>query len=440
MIRRSNMEDKSLYNQLEKIISGLDVFDTHEHLMGEEERKTMDLDVFYLLAHYAGSDIISSGMPVREFEKLYDRSFDIEKRWGLFEPYLDNIKNSSYYKVILESVRDLLGVEDIDSSTYILLSEKLDSTKKENWYDFIIREKSNIKHIVNIIENIPEVKDRRPVKREEFIPVKNFEDIISVCCIEDIKKFEERYGINIYSLRDYIKMIDKVFDEDQKKGYRVLKILSAYFRSINFEEVTFGEADRVFSRLFLLKDYGFLEKVDFLSKDELKPLQDHLTHHIIQKAIEYSWPIQIHSGLLNGNRGDLLNTNPCLLINLFLKYTNAVFDIFHAGYPFSDELMTLSKQFPNVYFDLCWIHQVSSSLYEGILERAMEMIPINKIFAFGGDNSIIECTYGALKIAKRSITKVLYRKIKQDYFSFEQAEDVAKKILFSNPLAIYGSK
>jgi uncharacterized protein len=126
-----------------------------------------------------------------------------------------------------------------------------------------------------------------------------------------------------------------------------------------------------------------------------------------------------------------------LLINLFLKYSGARFDVFHAGYPFSDELITLSKQFANVYFDLCWIHQVSSSLYEDILARAVETIPSNKIFAFGGDNAIVECAYGALKIAKASITNMLYKKVKEDYFTFEQAIQIAQKILYLNPKALY---
>jgi uncharacterized protein len=431
------MEDKNMFHELEKEISSLVVFDTHEHLMSEEERRTMDLDVFYLFGHYVGSDIVAAGMPPDEFNSLYDQSIDIEKRWNLLAPHLENVKSCNYFKVVLASVNDLLGIKDINKSTYLEISEKLGTTKSKQWYDHILAERSKIKKVINIIENIPEVKDRRPVNRPEFIPVKNFEDIVSVCSIDDLKKLEKRYDRNLYSLKDYVKMIDDIFEMDGKKGYRVLKILSAYFRTIDFEEVTFSEADKVFSNLFSLKDYGFLEKVDFLSKKELKPLQDHLTHYIIQKAIENKWPIQIHSGLLNGNRGDLSNTDPCLLIKLFLKYSNARFDIFHAGYPFSDELITLSKQFAHVYFDLCWIHQVSSSLYEDILGRAIETVPSNKIFAFGGDNAIIECTYGALKIAKRCIANMLYKKIKEKYLTFDQAIEIAEKILYLNPKSVY---
>ena len=431
------MEDKNMFNALEKEISSLVVFDTHEHLMSEEERRTMDLDVFYLFGHYVGSDIVAAGMPLDEFNSLYDQSIDIEKRWELVEPHLENVKNCNYFKVVLASVKDLLGIKDINRTTYLAISEKLAATKAKQWYDHIIVERSKIKKVINIIENIPEVKDSGPVNRPEFIPVKNFEDIVSVCSIGDLKKLEKKYDRNLYSLKDYMKMIDDIFEADGKKGYRVLKILSAYFRTIDFEEVTFSEADKVFSNLFSLKDYGFLENVDFLSKKELKPLQDHLTHYIIQKAIENKWPIQIHSGLLNGNRGDLSNTDPCLLINLFLKYSSARFDIFHAGYPFSDELIAISKQFANVNFDLCWIHQVSSSLYEDILGRVIETVPLNKIFAFGGDNVIIECTYGALKIAKKCIANMLYKKIKEKYFTFDQAIEVAEKILYLNPKSVY---
>ncbi|MHB1346148.1 MAG: amidohydrolase family protein, partial [Candidatus Humimicrobiaceae bacterium] len=358
------MRDIKLEKDISEQLISMPIFDTHEHLMSEEERRLKNLDVFYLFSHYVGSDLVASGMSETDFNKLSDNTVDAEKRWNIFLPHLENVKNTSYSRTVFEAVNDLFGIKDISNDTYIELSQKLEETKNKNWYEEVLLKKSKVEYMLNFIENMPGITDQKPLKKHGSVAVKNFDDIISVCCMEDIFKFEEKYNTSIYKLEDYVEMIDRIFEASKKAGYRVLKIVSAYFRTIYFEEVTFAEADKVFSKLFMLKDFGFLERIDFLSKDELKPLQDYLMHHIIQKSIEYGWPVQIHSGLLNGNRNNVANSNPCFLINLFLKYRKCSFDMFHAGFPFTDELISIVKQFSNVYFDLCWIQQVSFKLYK----------------------------------------------------------------------------
>lgn len=431
------MEDNKLGKDINEQVLSMPIFDTHEHLMSEEERRLQNLDVFYLFSHYIGSDLVSSGMSETDFNKILDKNIAIEERWNIFEPYLENVRNTSYSKIVFEAVNDLFGINDITKDSYMELSQKLEETKKTDWYENILLKKCRIKYMLDFIENMPGIADQKPLAKHGSIAVKNFDDIVSVCCMEDIFRFEKKYNTSIYKFKDYLDMIDGIFEDSKKAGYKVLKIVIAYFRTINFEEVTFAEADKVFSRFFMLKDYGFLERIDFLSKDELKPLQDYLIHYIIQKAIKYYWPVQIHTGLLNGNRNNVANANPCFLINLFLKYRNCSFDIFHAGFPFTKELIAITKQFSNVFFDLCWIQQVSFKLYKDTLNLALETIPSNKIFAFGGDNFILECTYGSQKIARRLISEIMYEKVRDRYFTFDEAIKIAEKILYSNPKSVY---
>ncbi|MHB1347768.1 MAG: hypothetical protein ACYCXK_09785, partial [Candidatus Humimicrobiaceae bacterium] len=85
------------------------------------------------------------------------------------------------------------------------------------------------------------------------------------------------------------------------------------------------------------------------------------------------------------------------------------------------------------------IQQVSFKLYKETLALALETIPLNKIFAFGGDNFIVECTYGSQKIVRRLISEILYEKIKDGYFDFDQAINAAQKILYSNPKSVYSN-
>ena len=86
---------------------------------------------------------------------------------------------------------------------------------------------------------------------------------------------------------------------------------------------------------------------------------------IIRQAIEYRRPIQIHTGLQEGTGNVVTNSRPTHLINLFIRYPDARFDLFHAGYPYHHELAALAKNFANVYADLCWVPIISPNWPRG---------------------------------------------------------------------------
>ena len=80
---------------------------------------------------------------------------------------------------------------------------------------------------------------------------------------------------------------------------------------------------------------------------------------------------------------------------------------------------------------------MSADLYGSILQRVCEILPSNKVFGFGGDYKIVECIYAAQKTARRAIISLLYGKIMEKYFSFDEAISYAQKILYKNPLSFY---
>lgn len=80
------------------------------------------------------------------------------------------------------------------------------------------------------------------------------------------------------------------------------------------------------------------------------------------------------------------------------------------------------------------------SLYKHTLNLLIDIIPSNKIFGFGGDYMFVEGAYAAQKITREAITEVLYNKVTQNYFSFEDAVEFAERILNKNPKDIYLNK
>jgi predicted TIM-barrel fold metal-dependent hydrolase len=163
-------------------------------------------------------------------------------------------------------------------------------------------------------------------------------------------------------------------------------------------------------------------------------------HQIVRAAVERDVPIQIHTGLQEGNENILTNSNPTLLANLFVEYRQAKFDIFHGGYPYMGELLALAKNFPNVYLDLCWLYIISPSAGVRMLHEAIETIPSNKIFAFGGDFIVPEGSFGHSVMARRVVSRVLTEKVEDGYLTEEEAVRLGQGMLRDNAAALYRLK
>ncbi len=85
----------------------------------------------------------------------------------------------------------------------------------------------------------------------------------------------------------------------------------------------------------------------------------------------------------------------------------------------------------------CFIHLLTPTAYEQALHEWLEMVPVNKIYGFGGDYCHIEGIYGGLRMVQECIARVLAEKVKNGYFSRQEALSVAGRILYDNAKEAY---
>lgn len=437
---------KSLFQELREEIEKIPLVDSHEHFMLEEERLSLSLDFFYLFPHYASSDLISSGMPYSLLEEIRCSQLPLEEKWKKFEPYWLRVKNTAYARAIKIIARDIFGVEDINEKTYKILSERIASSNKKGWYNQILKDKTNMEYCIlcyigrgkiyaspsRIEDSLDQGVDMTvpPLGLDMLKPVGIIDGLVAIWNLKQIRRLEREYNISINTLDDLLKVLDLSFEMRIKEGIVGVKTGLAYNRIIHYEKTTRYEAEKVFNRIFDGLGEG-------ISWREAKPLQDFLMHKVIQRAIEARLPIQIHTGLHEGNGNIITNSNPTHLVNLFIQYPQAKFDIFHASYPYTGELTTLAKNFPNVYADLCWVHIISPYAARRILSEWIETLPSNKIFGFGGDYLFVEGAYAHAKMARDNIARVLAEKVEEGYFSPSEAIGFARRILRDNPLEVF---
>lgn len=247
---------------------------------------------------------------------------------------------------------------------------------------------------------------------------------------QELGHLEEEAGIAIHCLDDLVKAMQTVIERSFRAGAVGVKIALAYARTLKFDKITRHEAETAFNTLTAHLGEG-------PSFSDAKPLQDYMMHQVIRAAIDSNRPLQIHTGLQEGNENIITNTDPTHLINLFIEYRDAKFDIFHGGYPYVHEWATLAKNFANVYADMCWVYIISPEIGRRLLHELIETVPGNKIMAFGGDSLTVEIAYGHAIMARQVVARVLSEKVTEGYMGEEEAILLANRMLRDNPAMLF---
>ena len=67
----------------------------------------------------------------------------------------------------------------------------------------------------------------------------------------------------------------------------------------------------------------------------------------------------------------------------------------------------------------------------------IDVVPVNKISAFGGDYGIIDAVYGHQQMARVNVSKTLAQKVKEGSFDVDEACQIAQWLFHDNPLRIF---
>ena len=66
------MYDKKMFKEIKSNIDNIRIFDTHEHIPSEVERKRTKLDFFNFFSCYCSTDLVSSGFREEDLMILRD--------------------------------------------------------------------------------------------------------------------------------------------------------------------------------------------------------------------------------------------------------------------------------------------------------------------------------------------------------------------------------
>jgi uncharacterized protein len=245
----------------------------------------------------------------------------------------------------------------------------------------------------------------------------------------------KHYSIRVRNLDDWLEALEKELDYMLATyQVRILKSAIAYSRSLRFEKVDYTVARGLFA-----KSLGkwSIDGQQGQTPEFPRELQDFMMHYVLSLANKRNLTFQFHTGLQEGNGNVLTNSDPALMINLFMEYPDVNFDLFHISYPYQGVASALCKNFANVTLDMCWAHIISPHASIQALHDFLDAVPYNKISAFGGDYLFVDGVYGHLQLARENVSRVLAEKVELGIFSQDKAVEIGKALLYDNPKRIF---
>jgi hypothetical protein len=416
------------YEKIHDRVMELEIVDTHEHLPHREDAREKTTDVLKeWLQHYFSRDLISAGLPLKDYQAVLDHGHPLMERWDLVEPFWNAARHTGYGRSLELSARDLYGVPCINRSTISRLNDEFQKSLVPGHYRRVLKEKSRI--AISILDSNLECD------RTFFRSTSNLGGFVFPRNMTDVKRLAAEAGIMVSCLDDWLEACRVAAGMAVKKGAVCFKDSMAYLRSLSYERVSRAAAEQAFNDFFRAINYP---EGDTLGTIPGAAMQDFTMHWLLAEANRHGWVWQVHTGLLEGSGNLLTNADPMRLSNLFLDYPNVRFDLFHIGYPWQQQVSALAKMFPNVTIDMCWAHIISPTACVNALCEWVDSVPLNKISAFGGDYCFIDGVYGHQLLARQNVSAALARKVEEGVLGMDDATEAARMLFVDNPRRLFG--
>ncbi len=417
--------ETDVYRRIHTALCDVAMIDTHEHLHRERDMPVGDdIHIGRLFTHYASCDLISAGMPPRDMERVRtDPTLAPRDRWALLEPWYRRSWNTAYCESLRIAIRELYDIDEFSEGTVEVLTDAMRQRVKPGFTREVFDE-SGIDYAMN------NPFGPRLGFNPDHDPACFVVDTVDCFTTLDIPALAAQEDTDILCLDDYLGLIDRVFERDAPYCSGAFKVGRAYDRTLVWDDVPMSAVEGTFIRM--------LARNDLPDRREVKALEDFVLHYLCRKCGEHDLRMKFHTGLQEGNGNDITNSRAALLINLFLKYPNTKFDVYHVSYPYDAELVVIAKNFANVTVDFCWAWIMAPAATRHTLSVMLDAVPANKLLGFGGDYVFAEGVCGHAVIARREIARVLTEKVEEGRFAEEYAAEVGTMLLRDNAIESFG--
>lgn len=390
-------------DQIFDFVSNLKILNTHTHHKEDDFFVDFNLDKLLRDTYISWSDV------------------DFDDTLQSKQAYLDKVRFKSYFIYLQMSLKQIYGIsEDLTTDTWARYSNAIAQKHKDpNWHKTILSEHCNYEKSILDAYWLPASDNGNP---DLFSTTFRIDSLFYGF---DKEKFNHN-GNNAYNLYqnessdidEYMAFVRSLIVEKMRSGSVSLKNAMAYDRNLYYKKTTKQAASKVF------EDSSFTQA-------DVTAFQDYFFWQVCKIAAELNIPIQCHTG-----QGCMDNTRAIGMREVIKSNPDTKFVLFHAGFPWFNDILSFLHDCPNVYADICWLPLLSPTAAKETLHKLIEVGTADKV-SWGCDTWTSEESYGARLAANEVIATVLHEKIEQGYLNIDDAKVIAENILYKNAKQFY---
>ena len=436
-----------MHNELEQALAQVPMLDAHTHLTcGKLSARGLH-DI--LLYHMVVSDLYSAGCPsgarLTQFPDWPDRR-EAEARIAEALPYLKHIQNTSCFWGLRIILRDLYGwSEPITAGNWRKLDDQIRARSDDRpWPREILRR-------ANIHKSVTELARRENGVDDDF-----FHYSMEWAFFTRTQRGE--YNTSLYELERcwgqppgspiphaathkptpdrVIRTLDDVHEAmdhfvRQVAGSNVLSLATHISTDLVFQPVT---KDQMAKALTRRREAGPAERdiyasyVHELFLTALEPYADRI-------AFQFSFaaeplPFETMSLVPQRSIQDLAE--------VAARHPKIRFLCFVSSRHGNQSLCTLGRELPNFALVGYWWHNFFPDASRQVMGERLDMLAANKQIGFFSDAYSVEWSYAKAVLVKKQMAAVLAEKVRQGQYSFNEAVQIAKTILYQTPQDLMG--
>jgi uncharacterized protein len=420
----------SCYPALRETIENMPVIDCHDHSRQMGPKPTDPVKAVF--DWYMRADLISASSD-SDVAAIYNEALPLEERWPLLERAWQRSKHTGYAQVVRRVMREFYDEPELSLAGLQRIGEKMiDFSVEENFTAVLDEARS----VTRLEDSWPDIKGfiagtvALPPRSRVVISLPSLHNLHTA---DEIQANAGILGRHVTSLDEYMDTCRQIFTQMKAAGAVGFKDQSAYNRPIDFGTPTRHQAEEVFN--WMLEDPRRMAAYP----DGVKPLSDFLFHDFMRAARDLDLPVQIHTGHMAGVRNEITKTNAVQLTRLLEIHHETRFDLFHANWPYSGEILYLVKNYPNVALDFCWAHMIDPLYSQDLLRQVLSSVPHAKIHGFGSDlgGDVVTSAWAHADLARDNIAMALASLVEIDYIALDEAEEIAHGWLFADPNAFF---
>jgi hypothetical protein len=391
------------FRSLRKALDEIPIIDTHEHY-GEtwNSRGTTLYAIFR--ESYVGAEWLAHDC------ELEDSPPSLIK-W--LEPARDN----AYTYSLIRGLRQLYALEEgeFDEALVGEMAEKVRAAYQDRGWALRVLRKAGIQHSIVDPLPVPGYLHQEPsfhLALRSHMLVHGYDRAARDHGGDNPFEFAAKLGREITSFEDYLGYVDFWVGHHKAKGAVAIKSALAYERDIDVKPVSRQEAERIF-------DSGTKDP------EEQKKFGDFILDLLAKKAAEYGLVFQVHAGLALQ-----ATSHPRRLMWLLDNNPDTIFDLFHAGYPWTQEVLAMAAERPNLIVDTCWLPIISPTAAVRFYQEYPEVAFRADTLLWGGDNWYAEESYGAAQTFKDCLAKAVGDKVEGGYWTRKQGLRYAEGVMW----------